>query len=252
MKKLLLLFVVMLGTIGAYAQSNTTPIKGDVNGDGVVDIADINAVIEIMKNGGGTSGETYYWYVGTTKPTSLSEATVVDSYPAEYTFTNPSMEEKCYVYVLTNSDKTVNMYDPAMPTLPLTIQTDMTTINGYKVTYLGTEDGPARIAKGGSVIIRISDAPTYYWYVGTTKPTSLSQATSVSEYENEVIYTNNSGKKSHIFVLTNNNVTVTFIEPSENSPISQKPVDTTTISGYSIWETAVGVADTKNIKITIQ
>ena len=38
MKKILFLFVVMLGTLGAYAQSNTTPIKGDVNEDGVVDI----------------------------------------------------------------------------------------------------------------------------------------------------------------------------------------------------------------------
>lgn len=260
----------------------TTPIKGDVNEDGVVDIADINAVIEIMKNGGGTSGETkyywyvgqepptstsnnpnivtgavpgwheigtsigtytfasplynseanpitsnpsknsnwyvafpstsslgvydsadrnevtngnwtteqpiivagitynvyksvgtyrnfnvwwihteesqtkYYWYVGTTKPTSLSQAETVSEYPTEYTFTNPSTETKCYVYVLTNTNKTVNMYDPAMPTLPLTIQTDITTINGYKITYLGTEDGPARIAKGGSVIIKVS------------------------------------------------------------------------------------------------
>ena len=134
----------------------TTPIKGDVNEDGVVDVADINAIIEIMKNGGGTSGETkYYWYVGTTKPTALSQAETVSEYPTEYIFTNPSTETKCYVYVLTNTDKTVNMYDPAMPTLPLTIQTDITTINGYKITYLGTEDGPARIAKGGSVIIKV-------------------------------------------------------------------------------------------------
>ena len=58
MKKILFLFVVMLGTLGAYAQSNTTPIKGDVNEDGVVDVADINAIIAIMKNGGGTSEPT--------------------------------------------------------------------------------------------------------------------------------------------------------------------------------------------------
>ena len=74
MKKLLLLFVVMLGTLGAYAQSNTTPIKGDVNEDGVVDVADINAIIEIMKNGGGTAVDesAYFFYVGLEKPTSAS------------------------------------------------------------------------------------------------------------------------------------------------------------------------------------
>ena len=74
MKKLLLLFVVMLGTLGAYAQSNTTPIKGDVNEDGVVDVADINAIIEIMKNGGGTAVDESadFFYVGLEKPTSAS------------------------------------------------------------------------------------------------------------------------------------------------------------------------------------
>lgn len=66
--------LVMLFGVSANAQvknqapkraETTTPIKGDVNGDGVVDIADIVAIIEIMKNGGGTSGQTtYYWYVG--------------------------------------------------------------------------------------------------------------------------------------------------------------------------------------------
>ena len=71
MKKILFLFVVMLGTLGAYAQSNTTPIKGDVNEDGVVDVADIVAIIDIIMKGGGTSGETmYYWYVGTTMPSN--------------------------------------------------------------------------------------------------------------------------------------------------------------------------------------
>lgn len=62
----------------------TTPIKGDVNEDGVVDVADINAIIEIMKNGGGTSGETkYYWYVGQEPPesTSVNPSTVTGAVP---------------------------------------------------------------------------------------------------------------------------------------------------------------------------
>ena len=39
--KFLLAALVMLFSIGAKAQSGSTPIKGDVNGDGVVDVADI-------------------------------------------------------------------------------------------------------------------------------------------------------------------------------------------------------------------
>ena len=67
MKRFLLTFAAMLlVSVGAFAQSNETPLKGDVNEDGVVDVADINAIIAIMKNGGGTGQEKYYYtYIGT-------------------------------------------------------------------------------------------------------------------------------------------------------------------------------------------
>lgn len=145
-KILMLLAAVLLSSVNAFAQSgDSESLKGDVNGDGIVDVADINAIIEIMKNNGTT---TYYWYVGTTKPTSLSQASTVTSYPAEQT------------------------------------------------------------------------------------------------------YTNNSGAKSKVYVLTNSNKTVTFINPTLNMEVD-KVVDTTTISGYSIWETAVGVANSGSVKIQI-
>ena len=105
----------------------------------------------------GVTETIYYWYVGTTKPTSLSQASVVESYPAEQTFVNPSETTKCYVYTLTNSDKTVNFYDPADPTDALLKAEDTTTINGYKITYISADGStPFKIAKGGSIIIRIS------------------------------------------------------------------------------------------------
>ena len=68
-----LLAAMLLMSVSAFAQSSETPLKGDVNGDGVVDVADINAIIAIMKNGGGTGEETkYYWYVGQTDPNTMS------------------------------------------------------------------------------------------------------------------------------------------------------------------------------------
>lgn len=51
-KKLFLMLAMLLMSIGASAQSQ---LKGDVNNDGKVDEADITAVIEIMKNGGGVT-----------------------------------------------------------------------------------------------------------------------------------------------------------------------------------------------------
>lgn len=156
-KKLFLMAAMLLMSVCTFAQNNTS-LKGDVNEDGKVDVGDIVAILKIMKEAGGTAGETtYYWYVGTIKPTSLSEASIVESYPAEQTFTNPSETTKCYVYTLTNSDKTVNFYDPVVPTNALLKAEDTTTINGYKITYLSADGStPFKIAKGGSIIIRIS------------------------------------------------------------------------------------------------
>lgn len=70
--KFFFLLAAMLLSVSAFAQSEST-LKGDVNNDGTVDVADINAVIEIMKNGGGIGEEEkYYWYIGQTEPNNIS------------------------------------------------------------------------------------------------------------------------------------------------------------------------------------
>lgn len=77
----MLLAAVLLGSVSVNAQSkkapkkaeSETPLKGDVNGDGKVDVADIVAILKIMKDGGGTSeGTKYYWYVGQTDPSTMT------------------------------------------------------------------------------------------------------------------------------------------------------------------------------------
>lgn len=151
-KFLMLLAVVLLSCASAFAQNgNNNPLKGDVNEDGKVDVADIAAVINIMKNGGGTTDGKLYFYVGTEKPTSLSQATVVDSYPAEQTYTNNS-GKKSHIFVLTNSDKTVEFINLATNNPVDQFDVDSTSISGYKIfeTAVGT-------ANGGSIKIRISE-----------------------------------------------------------------------------------------------
>ena len=150
--KFFMLLAAVLLSASAFAQSeNTGTLKGDVNGDGVVDVADINAVIQIMKNGGGTGEETkFYWYVGTEKPTSLSQASVVESYPAEQTYTNNS-GAKAYIYVLTNSDKNVTFIEPNLGTILGQQDIDTTTIPGYKIFGMYS-----KTVNTGSVKIKIS------------------------------------------------------------------------------------------------
>ena len=150
-KFLMLLAVVLLSCASAFAQSgNNNPLKGDVNEDGKVDVADIAAVINIMKNGGGTTDGKLYFYVGTEKPTSLSQATVVDSYPAEQTYTNNS-GAKSHIFVLTNSDKNVTFIEPNTGTTLGQQDVDTTTISGYKIFGMYS-----KTVNGGSVKIRIS------------------------------------------------------------------------------------------------
>ena len=247
-KKILLMAAMLLMSVCSFAQDNNTPLVGDVNEDGKVDIADVVAILNIMKEAGGTAGDSkYYFYVGTTKPTSLSQASVVESYPAEQTYTNNS-GAKAHIFVLTNSDKNVTFINIASGNPVSQNEVDITTIPGYKIfeTAVGT-------ANTGSIKIRITDvAPTAnYFYVGTTKPTSLSQASVVESYPAEQTYTNNSGAKSHIFVLTNSDKTVKFEDPNTHGTVSQKDVDTTTIPGYKIFETAIGWANTKDVIIKI-
>ena len=77
--KLLIILAMLLLSTSSFAQSeNIGTLKGDVNGDGKVDVADINAVLSIMKK-----GEAGYFYLGTTRPTAWGYQTlpgVVASY----------------------------------------------------------------------------------------------------------------------------------------------------------------------------
>lgn len=104
MKKLvfLLLAVVLLGSVSVNAQSkkapkkaeSETPLKGDVNGDGKVDVADIVAILKIMKDGGGTrEGTKYYWYVGQTDPSTMTSISpiVTDTSSPGWRFTGNTL-----------------------------------------------------------------------------------------------------------------------------------------------------------------
>lgn len=73
---LLAAFFMLFGT-SAMAQVDST-LEGDVNGDGVVDIADITAVIAIIKQNA-EANPTYYWYVGQENPASMTSISPIVS-----------------------------------------------------------------------------------------------------------------------------------------------------------------------------
>ena len=244
-KKLFLLAAMLLMSVCSFAQNDNTPLKGDVNEDGKVDVADIAAVINIMKNGGGTTDGKLYFYVGTEKPTSLSQATIVNSYPAEQTYTNNS-GKKSHIFVLTNSDKTVEFINLAINNPVDQFDVDITTIPGYKIfeTAVG-------LANTSSIIIRITEAPVYYWYAGTTVPTADNLAsiksgsmtakptTWTSDNPQSISATNNTGSSSYIYYCFPANWNVIVLDEDKVTEMALADVSTFTLNGigYTVKRT---------------
>jgi hypothetical protein len=80
------LLLLVAATATAQSQSDNTQTKAvsatkaDVNGDGVVNEADIEEILAIMQQENGTK---YYWYAGWTEPTASNIATIVnEKYPS--------------------------------------------------------------------------------------------------------------------------------------------------------------------------
>ncbi|MBR4336771.1 MAG: hypothetical protein IKP91_00820 [Bacteroidaceae bacterium] len=107
-----------------------TSIRGDVNEDGIVDVADINAIIEIMKSNGTT---TYYFSVGTTEVTTSNYTTANNATTTIPTTTTFSTTVRGYGYILAPSNKTVTVVNNANNNeIPITEQTSIL-ISGHKV-----------------------------------------------------------------------------------------------------------------------
>ena len=81
MKQKLFMMLAALMLLGTSAMAQSETLKGDVNADGVVDVADINAVIKIMTEANDPG--VYYWYAGWTEPTAANIATIInETYPS--------------------------------------------------------------------------------------------------------------------------------------------------------------------------
>ena len=263
--KFFFLLAALLLNVCAFAQSeNTTPLKGDVNNDGTVDVADINAVIEIMKNGGGTGEETkYYWYAGQTQPQNMSSNPTVDD-------TNFTVDKWHTLGTATTIAKTItggtrgNDWYVAVPTsinLKPTA-TDLTTpdptwdnlgtitVNGVSYTIWRTNSTEIRQAV---YMAGTGEETKYYWYAGQTQPSSISGTPTVDDTN----FTNNkwhtlgnattigkritggtSGNDWYVAVPTSINLKPTASDWSTPNPTWDN-LGTITVNevSYTIWRT---------------
>lgn len=251
-KFLMLLAAVLLGCANAFAQSNyIDPQKGDVNGDGVVYVADINAILKIMRDEGVTA-TVYKYYAGvtdkvsftesdlnqttTTKPTTLSFGAAPSGTNNYQTFVYPSSWGKPTSMMAGGLDGKDGWFwgeQAGMESLP----------SGYT----------AAVHQGGAVTYIVTWPETFYFSFGITPITENNYTTAnnvqqVTEYPSEFMY--NIPTRSYVYVLVANDKTVEFIEPTLNAPIDASIQTDIIISGYIVYKSDIKLAGNVKIKIS--
>ena len=171
-KKLFLMAAMLLMSVCTFAQNNTS-LKGDVNEDGKVDVGDIVAVINVMKN-----GEVGYFYLGTQKPTAANYTSlpgVISTYTSidETIGSNATAAVGETIYLLCPTSwmigKNVALEDNSAVTIDFLSEKDDITISGYTIYKTNALNTSATVT-----LIQI-----YKWHIGTT----ISSKTTWSESE---------------------------------------------------------------------
>ncbi|MBQ6086027.1 MAG: dockerin type I repeat-containing protein [Bacteroidaceae bacterium] len=176
-KKLFLMAAMLLTSMCAFAQNeNNEPLKGDVNGDGKVDVADITAIVKIiMENGSGT--DSYYtWYQGLASENQIQNQSYINGLSYNKT-TKPTstvgLSKGYNVFIFPSSWGTPTLYEDEAHTFrwsPYTSQELGITNPSGKNVLVWEAPNPATMF--------IVWPETYYWYVGTELPTTSSNPSS--------------------------------------------------------------------------
>ena len=165
-KKLFLMAAMLLTSVCTFAQ-NSTPLKGDVNEDGTVDVADLVSIMKIMKDAGGAVGEKmFYWYAGVNGGNAVTgdNFTNVASRIAESQIpkTGSVKASGQYVYIVMPERRHI---------------TSLTNANGAAVEYDCVDAFGYHIYKTSERVngtFNYATAETiYYWYVGQTDPSTM-------------------------------------------------------------------------------
>ena len=259
---LLLTAVMLLLSANVFAQSGSTnPAKGDVNGDGTVDVADIVAVIDIMKNGGGTATVGYF-YLGTTAPTAENYKTLPGAVTTFASFdaavgSTASVAAGQTLYLLCPAawmkGKTPALEDKDGNTISFLEEKDEVKISDYVIYKTQVMDA--------SSTVTLKKETVYYWYVGQTQPTSLTSDPTVDDenFTNNKWHTlgtattiNQSVKNgtagNEWFVATPKDKYVPTASDLSTVDSSQIVIETITIGTeqYDVWSTGV---ETKLINV---
>ena len=252
-KFLMLLAAVLLSCVSAMAQSgNNESLKGDVNGDGTVDVADLTAIIKIMKDAGGAVGEKMcYWYAGTKQVEASNFTDIASRIPeSEIPQTGSVSATGQFVYFVLPETKRLASLVGADGS---SIEYDCTNAFGYRIyKTLNTIN---------ETVYYAVEQVIYYWYVGTTKPTVVNGTVANAETD---VWTNiGTTKPNQIYIESADDYTFPKWYVAIPTEFNFQPYnmtgaelelsawenqqDTTTLAGYTIWTLANNDASLKAV-----
>jgi hypothetical protein len=178
-KKFFMLLAAVLLSASTFAQSgNNEPLKGDVNEDGTVDVADMVSIIRIMKDGGGAVGEKQvYWYAGTNNGNAVTADNFIDVATkigeSEIPATGSVTADEKYIYlVMPESWHLESLTDEESSDVEFTC----TDVMGYHI-YSTAELINSKI--DFTIVENV-----YYWYVGQTDPSTMTEISGTADYNN--------------------------------------------------------------------
>ena len=135
-QRIFMMLAAMLLSIGAFAQSGNQPLKGDVNEDGRVDVADIVAIVDIIMKGGSTpQPKTYYWFADESAneinennyTQYAAQISDISDIPSSGSITG----HRNYVYFVMPETKTITSLMSGM--FNVTLEPEILTADGHKI-----------------------------------------------------------------------------------------------------------------------
>ena len=242
MKRILFFMATLLLSAGAFAQNvnSNTRVYGDVNGDGVVNINDVVAVVNIILT-------PEYFYLGTTQPTANNYKSLLGvetSYTsidnAVGTVVSIAAGETLYMMcpVSWMDGKGVELEDILGNTINFMEEKDESTISGYVIYKTQVWNDATELT------LKIREIK-YYFSIGTTPITADNYKTAndaTTTIPTTMEYTS-SQRVRHYFLIPNNK-TLTVLDKTLNVAVPITENTSVSIPNHKVYQTNGAIAAT--------
>lgn len=235
MKRILFFMATLLLSVGTFAQNvnSNTRVYGDVNGDGVVNINDVVAVVNIILT-------PEYFYLGTTQPTANNyksllgvETSYTSIENAVGTVVPIAAGETLYMMcpVSWMDGKGVELEDISGNTINFMEEKDVSTISGYVIYKTQVLNDVTELT------LKIREIK-YYFSIGTT-PITADNYTTANDATTTIPTTTrySSTQRNYHYILIPSNKTITIVDDSDNAPINFTEQTSISIPNHKVYKT---------------